>query len=309
MAITNPNHIRNPFEMAVEQLTGALADGGHALAATPRPHGTPAALVIRRIGVRDLAVALRQGAGDLFAAREDVLFIALVYPVAGLLLAALVLNHDLLPLIFPLASGFALIGPVAAIGLYEISRRRERGDQVSWIDAFGVLRAPGLMSIFGLGLILLAVLLAWLAAAYGIYAATLGPSPPASISAFVHDVFATPAGVDRESGPDLAVGFLASRALALAIQRRLLPAAARPRRRDRPRGRHLVARGRRQPGNHEPLGPDRRRRPGAGIAPGAVRPDPHRPAVRPRHLAPLPPGGRRGAGPLDGRTGSRHGER
>ncbi|MBV9996550.1 MAG: DUF2189 domain-containing protein [Caulobacteraceae bacterium] len=187
-----PNHIRNPFEMALEQMTVAASDAGHAVAHPHHPADTP--LAIRKVGFADLKDALRQGARDLVAAREDVVFVALVYSLAGLVLAELLLNHNLLPLIFPLASGFALVGPAAAVGLYEISRRREQGAAVTWTDAFGVFRSPALGSIFELGLILLAVLLAWLGAAYGIYLATLGPAAPASLSAFVHDVFATAQG-------------------------------------------------------------------------------------------------------------------
>lgn len=187
-------HIRNPFEIAMAQLGSAFADAEHAVMAKPRRREQAAAPTIRHITTHDLWDALKAGFGDFAATREDVVFIALVYPVAGLLLAALFLNQDLLPLVFPLASGFAIIGPVAALGLYEISRRREAGQTVGWADAFGVFRSPALGSMFGLGLILVALMLLWLAAAYGVYALTLGPTPPASAGAFVRETFETGAG-------------------------------------------------------------------------------------------------------------------
>jgi len=188
------HHIRNPFEMAVEQVSGAARDIDHAMGRRPRAHAESALPAIRRIQLKDLRDALREGAADLTATRGDVVFAALVYPIAGFLLAALVLRNDLLPLVFPLLSGFALLGPILAIGLYEISRRREQGAAVTWADALGVLRAPGLAAIVEMGLILLGIFLLWLAFAYSIFQFTLGPKPPASLAGFAHDVFATSAG-------------------------------------------------------------------------------------------------------------------
>jgi uncharacterized membrane protein len=126
--------------------------------------------------------------------RTDVILLCLIYPIFGIALVWLTFGYKMLPLLFPLASGFALIGPVAAVGLYEMSRRREQGISITWMDAFGAIRSPGFGAILVLGLVLLAIFLLWLFAANVIYQVTLGPKPPISIAAFARDVFTTSAG-------------------------------------------------------------------------------------------------------------------
>jgi len=192
--MASENHIENPFEFVIEKLSWAVSDAGRAALPRRDRHAAQAAPAVRRIGTGDLWAALRQGVADVGAFRDDILFIGLIYPLAGLLLARLAFSLDLLPLMFPLASGFALIGPFAAVGLYELSRRREQGDHVTWLDAFGVFRSPAIGSILGLGAILLALFFVWLAVAYEIYLATLGSTPPETIAAFERSIFTTGGG-------------------------------------------------------------------------------------------------------------------
>jgi len=151
-------------------------------------------LRIRRIGLSDLGQALSNGLADFAANRSDVIFLCVIYPLVGLVLARLASGYGVVPLLFPLASGFALVGPLAAVGLNEMSRRREQGEQVNWTAAFGVLRSPSISAIVGLGLLLIGIFLLWLVTAEAIYVLTLGPKPPVSIAAFAHDVFATARG-------------------------------------------------------------------------------------------------------------------
>ena len=155
---------------------------------------SPAYPIVRKIGVADLKDAVAKGIDDFLAMPTHVIFLAVIYPVVGFLLAAITFGYDLIPLLFPLAGGFALIGPFAAIGLYELSRQRERGVKVSWKHAFGVLQCPSLRSIAALGIILMIVFLIWLAIAQWLYKSLFGDAPPKSIGQFLSDIFTTPDG-------------------------------------------------------------------------------------------------------------------
>jgi len=188
--------IRNPVEWGVDQVKNASQVARSATRDVRRTEEDAHASLptIRRIHVSDLRDVLVRGLEDFGAWRTDVIFICVIYPVAGLLLGRLASGYEMLPLLFPLASGFALVGPLAAVGLYEMSRRREQGLEVSWTDAFGVFTSPAFSSIVILGLVLMAIFLLWLLVAAGIYEVTLGPEPPVSIRAFVHDVLTTGPG-------------------------------------------------------------------------------------------------------------------
>src|SRR5262245_55165987 len=190
------DHIRNPIEWACDQIwLAALAVGslGRSLRGSreSREASPPA---VCRIKAADLREVLVRGLDDFGAYRTDVIFLCLIYPLVGIALAWLTFGYETLPLLFPLASGFALIGPVAAVGLYEMSRRREQGIRITWMDAFGVIGSPAFGAILVLGFVLLAIFLLWLLAANLIYELTLGPELPVSIAAFARDVFTTRAG-------------------------------------------------------------------------------------------------------------------
>jgi len=150
-------------------------------------------IVIRTIGPGDLRDVLAKGFDDFNAMPTFALFLVVLYPIIGLILFRIVFEQDLLPLAFPLIAGFTLIGPFAAIGLYQLSRLREQGLAISW-EALKLHRSPSLGAILTLGIVLLAIFLTWLATAQAIYHLIFGSAVPVSIAEFARQVLTTPAG-------------------------------------------------------------------------------------------------------------------
>jgi uncharacterized membrane protein len=155
---------------------------------------SPSEPAIRRIAPADLWASLKRGVDDFVAMPSHAVFLCVIYPLLGLFLIGMTLGYAMLPLAFPIAAGFALIGPLAAIGLYELSRRREAGLDSASSHAFDVLHSPSLGAIVALGLLLMAMFLIWLAVAEAIYIANFGYAAPTSIGQFVRDVVNTSAG-------------------------------------------------------------------------------------------------------------------
>src|SRR5258705_1828710 len=150
--------------------------------------------VIRTSGLSDLYDALRLGWEDFKAVPSHAIILCVIYPVLGLVIARAAMGYSVLPLLFPLAAGFALLGPFAALGLYELSYRRERGEEASAWHATEVLRSPSFGAMLGLGTLLLALFVIWVATAQAIYVATFGYEAAAGIPDFAKRVLTTSQG-------------------------------------------------------------------------------------------------------------------
>lgn len=155
--------------------------------------GVSRAPCVRRITSTDLTDAMAMGFNDFMAMPTFSIFLVLIYPIVGLVLLRLSFGYDMLPLVFPLAAGFALLGPLAAVGMYELSRRREQSLDVSW-EAFNDFHAPRIRAVLTLGAAMIMIFLAWLGAALVIYDQTFGGWVPPSIGEFVRQIASTSAG-------------------------------------------------------------------------------------------------------------------
>ena len=158
---------------------------------TDDQHTIPTQLTVRSIGPADLKDAMAKGLADFNAMPTHLIFLCLIYPVIIVISARIYAGYEVLPLVFPLLAGYTLLGPLAAIGMYELSRRREKGLDTSRWHLFDVLKSPSLLSIAALGLLLTGIYFAWLFAAQAIYEMIFGAAAPGSIEAFVGQVFTT----------------------------------------------------------------------------------------------------------------------
>jgi uncharacterized membrane protein len=150
--------------------------------------------VIRKIGFADIGKALARGFDDFCAMPSHLVFLAFLYLVIGIFLYPSTSGQNALPLLFPILAGYALIGPLAAIGLYEVSRRRELGLPHSWSYSFAVLRSPALPSILAVGFTLMAIFVLWLASAQALYQSLFGVWAPHSYGQFFNEIWTTHAG-------------------------------------------------------------------------------------------------------------------
>ena len=163
-----------------------------ATAPAASPTGAP---VVRHITAADLRAALAEGVDDFKLMPTYLVLLTLIYPAVGLIAARWAQGNDIVPLIFPLISGFALVGPVAAVGLYELSRRREAGLDTSWFHVFDVLKARSLGTIAGLAVILALLFAGWLGSALAIQRWAMGTDHVGDMGSFLDSVFGTAGGI------------------------------------------------------------------------------------------------------------------
>lgn len=146
----------------------------------------------QRIRARDVVDALRLGWRDFAAAPLPGVLLAAAVAALGLALVIAAARHTLVPLIVPLVGGFALVGPLAAVGHYRLSRRRERGLATPWWRTPALLVGPGSAAVLGLGLVVVTLTFAWLGVAAVLVHLILPPAGDAA--AMAHALVATAAG-------------------------------------------------------------------------------------------------------------------
>ena len=132
--------------------------------------------VARDLEVSDLRAALAAGWQDFKAYPAFGLFFAAIYVVGGIFLYFVLFVRGEFAWAVPAAAGFPLLAPFAAVGLYEVSRRREAGLPMNWRSILGALRGRGDEQILSMGVIVFVAFEFWLMLAHGIFAVFMAES-------------------------------------------------------------------------------------------------------------------------------------
>lgn len=166
----------------------ANAQSLHRAGATPRSR-----FEVRQIGDAEIRESLSQGWDDFLAKRGDLVFIGLIYPLIAFAAAFLATGGNLLHLFFPVAAGVGLLGPVAAIGFFELAKRREEGLDSRWSHFLDVRKRPAWKSLMDVAGLLLVIFFLWVGAAAILWNNLIGDAPT-SVGHLFSLVFGTPGG-------------------------------------------------------------------------------------------------------------------
>jgi uncharacterized membrane protein len=150
---------------------------------------------VRSISDEDLRFALRQGLEDFKTFRGDIVFAGLIYTVIGIAAVVMTTSMPLMPFFLPVVAGVGLLGPVAAVGFYELADRREAGEtDLHWFNFLDVRKRSTVDEMGLVAGLLLAIFFLWLIAAGALYALIFGWATPATVGDFVSMIFTTGRG-------------------------------------------------------------------------------------------------------------------
>ena len=174
-----------------------------------QPGGLPG---IRIVGVADIRASLTEGASD-FARRPGFgLAIGGFFALTGMVIALALTVWHIPWMIYPFAIGFPLVGPFAAVGLYEVSRRLEAGQVPDWRAVLSVVWAQRRREVSWMAFAMLFVFWIWMYQVRLLIALILGRMSFATLDRFFSVVLTTP-----EGWLFLAIGHVVGAALALVL--------------------------------------------------------------------------------------------
>lgn len=150
---------------------------------------------LRPVNAAHLNAAWRAGIKDFTRAPVMGLFFGGFYTAGGIAMLAAAALYNMGWIVYPALAGFALIGPFAAVGLYEISRQLEAGEKPTWGGVLTVIWAQRKREIAWMGFVMIFLLVIWMYQVRMLLALFLGFEAFHGIDGLVQTIFSTPAGI------------------------------------------------------------------------------------------------------------------
>ena len=159
---------------------------------SPPSAGSEPIKVARDLTLSDLRAALAAGWHDFLGAPRFGLFFGAIFAVSGIALAYVLLARGEVSWLIPATAGFPLLAPFAAVGLYEVSRRRERTIPLDWAGVLGAVKGRGDEQILSMGVIIFVAFGFWVIIAHLVFSIFLVEAGAGSESL---EFLTTPTGI------------------------------------------------------------------------------------------------------------------
>lgn len=130
--------------------------------------------ILNKVTFADVSGALREGLADFLKAPWFGLFFTTFYVAGGLIILFQLKVVSQSYWVIPLGLGFPLLGPFAAVGLYEVSRRLDAGEALDWAAIIGVVMRQTGRQIPSLAVVVILIFLFWIYAAHLVFALFFG---------------------------------------------------------------------------------------------------------------------------------------
>ncbi|MEJ8476179.1 DUF2189 domain-containing protein [Roseibium algae] len=160
-----------------------------------KPAAPRKAPIVLEITLNDVIDALSAGLQDFRKAPVYGLAFGAFFAIGGILIVLTAAAFNMSYLSYPLAAGFVLIGPFAAVGIYEVSRRLERNEALSWGTIFRTMWDQKGRELSWMAFVVLFIQIMWMYQVRLLLAIFMGFRSFASFGEFISEIVNTPEGL------------------------------------------------------------------------------------------------------------------
>ncbi|WP_299842000.1 DUF2189 domain-containing protein [uncultured Roseovarius sp.] len=158
---------------------------------TPQQKGRP---TVNKVTADDITESLKAGFSDFLARPVMSGFFGLFYAVFGILIVWCLFWLGKVWMVIPAAIGFPLVAPFAAAGLYEMSRRLQKGESFGWSEILTVMANQRKREMGWMAFVTLFILWVWFYQFRTLLVIILQDSSFSDLDGFINTVFFTPEG-------------------------------------------------------------------------------------------------------------------